>query len=240
MDYGAESSWVLIGPLATAIAVACLAYLALRTAARLTRTALIACSSARRRRVTVLTFALLCASSGAPAEAARPLPVRGRTGSEPPWSGSSGSPPPLPLVPTEGAPSDGAPGAGHPALHGRPKTDGPRFAALFPRARPAGSAARRGPHPQPTHSGPQAERAQKQRSKSAQQTRPGDCCPRRHVVRAGDALWGIAAEALATDDPRRIARYWPAIHRANRSVIGSNPDLIRPGQILSLPEESGP
>ncbi|MDQ4125019.1 MAG: LysM peptidoglycan-binding domain-containing protein, partial [Actinomycetota bacterium] len=58
-----------------------------------------------------------------------------------------------------------------------------------------------------------------------------------HAVLPGDTLWSIAAERLGTDDVRRIARYWPRIHRANREVIGANPDLIRPGQVLELPPE---
>ncbi len=59
-----------------------------------------------------------------------------------------------------------------------------------------------------------------------------------HVVRTGETLWGIARKVLKTDDPRRIARYWPMLHRENRAVIGSNPNLILPGQVLVLPNES--
>jgi nucleoid-associated protein YgaU len=59
----------------------------------------------------------------------------------------------------------------------------------------------------------------------------------RHEVVAGDSLWTIASRVLDTDDPRRIARYWPRLHRANRALIGSNPDLIRPGWVLTLPGE---
>jgi nucleoid-associated protein YgaU len=40
---------------------------------------------------------------------------------------------------------------------------------------------------------------------------------------------------LATDDPVRIARYWARIHRANRETV-PDPDLIFPGQILTLPD----
>lgn len=58
-----------------------------------------------------------------------------------------------------------------------------------------------------------------------------------HAVLPGETLWSIAAERLRTDDVRRIARYWPRIHRANRDEIGPNPDLIRPGQVLELPPE---
>jgi nucleoid-associated protein YgaU len=56
-------------------------------------------------------------------------------------------------------------------------------------------------------------------------------------VKPGDSLWSIAAEVLGTDDPGRIARYWPRIHRANRQIIGANPNLIFPGQVLELPAE---
>lgn len=60
-----------------------------------------------------------------------------------------------------------------------------------------------------------------------------------YTVRPGDTLWDIAAGTLQTDDIRRIARYWPRVHRANRAVIGDTPDLIYPGQRLELPAESG-
>jgi nucleoid-associated protein YgaU len=51
----------------------------------------------------------------------------------------------------------------------------------------------------------------------------------------GDTLWDIAARVLDTDDQRVIARYWPRIHRENRAIIGRDPNLIRPGQVLTLP-----
>lgn len=60
---------------------------------------------------------------------------------------------------------------------------------------------------------------------------------REHVVREGENLWSIAEVALETTDLRRIARYWPAIHRANRDVVGRDPSRIFPGQRLILPPE---
>ena len=67
---------------------------------------------------------------------------------------------------------------------------------------------------------------------------PGRVCTgTEHHVKVGDTLWSIAANALETDDIRRIARYWPKIHRHNRGVIGASPDLIYPGQVLELPDE---
>jgi len=56
-----------------------------------------------------------------------------------------------------------------------------------------------------------------------------------HVVVPGDTLWDIAAKVLGTDDQRAIARYWPRIHKENLDIVGRNPDLIRPGQVLALP-----
>jgi nucleoid-associated protein YgaU len=55
------------------------------------------------------------------------------------------------------------------------------------------------------------------------------------VVVPGDTLWDIAAEVLETDDQRAIARYWPRIHKENLDIVGRDPNLIRPGQVLALP-----
>ena len=50
-----------------------------------------------------------------------------------------------------------------------------------------------------------------------------------HVVAPGETLTGIAKET--TGDPDN----WPALYEANKDVIGSDPDLIYPGQVLLLP-----
>ncbi|TCC02040.1 LysM peptidoglycan-binding domain-containing protein [Kribbella soli] len=60
--------------------------------------------------------------------------------------------------------------------------------------------------------------------------------PVRIVVRKGDSLWNIAARELgpgATADA--IAARWPDWYAANRHVIGNDPDLILPGQVLRIP-----
>jgi nucleoid-associated protein YgaU len=66
--------------------------------------------------------------------------------------------------------------------------------------------------------------------------------PREHpgsavvVVAAGDTLWDLATHTLpVTADDAEIQRRWREIYRANRDVVGADPDLIRPGQRLSLP-----
>lgn len=54
-----------------------------------------------------------------------------------------------------------------------------------------------------------------------------------YVVRAGDSLWSVARDhpaAGTTTDER-----WREIWRANRAVVGADPDLIHPGQALRLP-----
>lgn len=56
------------------------------------------------------------------------------------------------------------------------------------------------------------------------------------TVRAGDCLWAIAARSLPDDaDDASVARRWHQIFALNRSVIGADPDLIRPGLQLRLP-----
>ena len=60
---------------------------------------------------------------------------------------------------------------------------------------------------------------------------------RRVEVRKGDCLWTIAADVLgrAASDAD-IDGYWRTIYAANRDVVGTDPDLIFPGQVLVLPD----
>ncbi|HET6986358.1 MAG TPA: LysM peptidoglycan-binding domain-containing protein [Kribbella sp.] len=60
--------------------------------------------------------------------------------------------------------------------------------------------------------------------------------PGRVVVEAGDSLWSIAARELGPHaGAEAIAARWPEWYAANRQVIGSDPDLILPGQVLRIP-----
>lgn len=56
------------------------------------------------------------------------------------------------------------------------------------------------------------------------------------VVAPGDSLWSIAASLLppGAGDPR-VTDAWHHLHRANRSRIGADPDLILPGTRLAVP-----
>lgn len=60
------------------------------------------------------------------------------------------------------------------------------------------------------------------------------------IVEAGDHLWAIAAETVAdrtghTDD-ESVGAYWQRLIEANLHIVGDDPDLIHPGQIIELPE----
>ncbi|WP_371407554.1 hypothetical protein OHA10_18910 [Kribbella sp. NBC_00662] len=80
--------------------------------------------------------------------------------------------------------------------------------------------------------------------------RPADGAPTRYtevraggavrvVVRGGDSLWGLAARELgAGASDEAIAARWPQWYAANRQVIGDDPDLILPGQVLRVPPAS--
>ncbi|MFF4099917.1 LysM peptidoglycan-binding domain-containing protein [Streptomyces sp. NPDC001903] len=52
---------------------------------------------------------------------------------------------------------------------------------------------------------------------------------RTYTVRSGDSLSAIARRELGNE-----AR-WRELYAMNRGVIGSNPELIHPGQVLTLP-----
>ena len=58
-----------------------------------------------------------------------------------------------------------------------------------------------------------------------------------HVVKVGESLWTIAADALAPEaTPAQVASTSAAWYDANRSTIGPNPDLILAGQQLTAPD----
>jgi nucleoid-associated protein YgaU len=64
---------------------------------------------------------------------------------------------------------------------------------------------------------------------SAPQPRPTPPPPKTYTVKPGDSLWAIAKRILG-DGSR-----WKEIYNANTSVIGKNPNLIYPGQVLRIP-----
>ena len=62
---------------------------------------------------------------------------------------------------------------------------------------------------------------------------PGQVTPVSYTVRTGDTLSGIATEFA-------IPGGWPALYAGNRRVIGPDPNLIRPGTVLTLARPAVP
>ena len=92
-------------------------------------------------------------------------------------------------------------------LHGLPLPDRPTTAAITPAGTEAATA------------------------------RPSDTTETVYRVARGDTLWSIAAHHAPNAHPTNaeINAAVQAWHQANRSVIGNNPDVIRPGQKLTPP-----
>jgi len=66
--------------------------------------------------------------------------------------------------------------------------------------------------------------------------RPDRLGPPGHVVVAGDSLWTIAdAQLPAGASNAAVDLAWRRWYAANRAVIGPDPDLIAPGQLLVPP-----
>jgi len=61
----------------------------------------------------------------------------------------------------------------------------------------------------------------------------------RYLVVRGDSLWAIARNHLeaegATPSGSAVSTLWRMIFKTNRSVIGDDPNLILPGQVLMIP-----
>ena len=59
--------------------------------------------------------------------------------------------------------------------------------------------------------------------------------PRTHTVVAGDCLWSIARAYYAPTDDSEMADLVLDLYLANKGVIGNDPNLIHPGQTITLP-----
>jgi hypothetical protein len=93
-----------------------------------------------------------------------------------------------------------------------------------------------GPSPTSTPTASTASTVPGQPTTQAKPARPAKPAEATVPVRPGDSLWTIAAAELdpaATD--QQIAVAWPYWYRANRSLIGRDPNLLRPGTRLSRP-----
>lgn len=54
--------------------------------------------------------------------------------------------------------------------------------------------------------------------------------PKTYTVKSGDCLWNIAKAFYGN------GALYTKIYNANKGVIGSNPNIIRPGMVLTIPE----
>jgi nucleoid-associated protein YgaU len=55
-------------------------------------------------------------------------------------------------------------------------------------------------------------------------------------VQRGECLWSIAARQLGPQATNRTTdAAWRRIYAANRTAVGPDPNLIRPGLVLALP-----
>lgn len=66
-------------------------------------------------------------------------------------------------------------------------------------------------------------------------------CPSREdytqvVAHRGDSLWSLISRHLHTHDPAVIAAALPHWYAANRAVVGPDPDVLRVGQHLRIPD----
>ena len=60
-----------------------------------------------------------------------------------------------------------------------------------------------------------------------------------YTVVTGDTLWGIARSILSQSGTRpdggEVSVAWKAIYESNTDVVGADPNLILPGQVLTIP-----
>lgn len=61
---------------------------------------------------------------------------------------------------------------------------------------------------------------------------PGMKIKAEHTVAAGETLSAIALKYYGS----AVKDKWMKIYEANKAVIGDNPNLIKPGQVLKIPE----
>ncbi|MEU0133509.1 transglycosylase family protein [Streptomyces sp. NPDC006296] len=139
------------------------------------------------------------------------------------------------------ADTDASAGAEKPEKTGEPeKTEGAGKADASPSATPspeasgatAGGTAKGGKHRGTPAAEESAGAAAGEGRESGRHASRGDAEARQgaegtYTVREGDNLWAIA-------DAQELPGGWTALYEANRTELGSDPDLILPGQSLDL------
>lgn len=96
----------------------------------------------------------------------------------------------------------------------------------WPVCGPRAGLSRGGSHYVPRHSAPHRSTAPHSTHSSTPKRSAPISGPGSYTVVPGDTLSGIASE--------RTSEAWQTLYQRNRSVVGSDPGLIFPGQVLSL------
>jgi hypothetical protein len=95
-----------------------------------------------------------------------------------------------------------------------------------------GSGRHRGPSADETRA-PEGDRTEKstgRHSASAEES-SGDASEGAYIVGIGDSLWSIA-------DALRVSGGWHALYEGNEKAVGTDPNLIHPGQTLTVEGEA--
>ena len=136
-----------------------------------------------------------------------------------------------------------------------PRTGGPGSKTPAVKSPGAKAPGAKSPNSKASPKAGDAKATSKDRSKSggsnpASAQRSGTCVPapdakpapviRQHLVLAGESLWSISLQWLQQNgvpSPTngQVAQLSKQIFAANAALIGSNPDLIRPGLALTIP-----
>lgn len=95
-----------------------------------------------------------------------------------------------------------------------------------------GSGRHRGPSADETRA-PESDRAEKStgRHSAPADESSGDASEGAYIVGIGDSLWSIA-------DALRVSGGWHALYEGNENEVGADPDLIHPGQTLTVEGEA--
>ena len=143
------------------------------------------------------------------------------------------------LGPAPAWPTD-TPGSG-PRI-GWPTGDGPGPGSTPPRGTPTPTwpSTPNPPAPPSTPNPPSMPAPSRPASSTGPSAEPQTGTDQRVRAKPGDSLWLIAAHRLGADAAdAEIAAEWPRWYAANRAVIGDDPSLIEPGQVLHAPPTSG-
>ena len=168
-------------------------------------------------------------------------------GEAPPPAAAAAPVVPAPLVPASAVPASAA--VAGTTLSRQPSVDPPGFTPTDSAVRVPGtplpapgfapSFEQPTSHAQPTGApGWVPTRPLQRRQPSAALVVPGKARPEPAVVvvHRGDSLWAIVARHLGPHaSDAEVAQAWPRWYAANREVIGDDPDLVKPGQVLHAP-----